>query len=239
MVFTRCLGDNDAMRGHAYYVPVTWHTALQPVKSDLFGVMESVEASSTGSANLAVSAVAYLSALGLPNPDTDRDTAELIWMHALAIGYSPAYLSDNADGIRENWPRIPLPASREALLASAALGREVAALLDTEAPVPGVTSGTIRDELKSIAVVSRAGGGTLKPDEFALTQVGAAAAKAASPCRAKAKPNPALPGCTNKAQVLAPAPPWTFTSMPRLIGKIFLSACTTSLSVVIRSSRSG
>ena len=169
MVFTRCLGDNDAMRGHAYYVPVTWHTALQPVKSDLFGVMESVEASSTGSANLAVSAVAYLSALGLPNPDTDRDTAELIWMHALAIGYSPAYLSDNADGIRENWPRIPLPASREALLGSAALGREVAALLDTEAPVPGVTSGTIRDELKSIAVVSRVGGGALKPEEFALT----------------------------------------------------------------------
>ena len=169
MVFTRCLGDNDAMRGHAYYVPMTWHTALQPVKADLFGVMESLEASSTGSANLAVSAVAYLIALDLPNPDTDRDTAELIWMHALAVGYSPAYLSDNADGIRENWPRIPLPASREALLTSAALGREVAALLDTEAPVPGVTSGTIRDELKSIAVVSRVGGGALKSDEFALT----------------------------------------------------------------------
>ena len=31
-------------------------------------------------------------------------------MHALAIGYSPAYLSENADGIRRDWPRIPLPA---------------------------------------------------------------------------------------------------------------------------------
>ena len=120
-------------------------------------------------ANLSASARAYLIALDLPNPDTDRDTAELIWMHAMSIGYSPTYLSDNADGIRENWPRIPLPDSREALLASAALGREVAALLDTEAPVPGVTSGTIRDELKSIAVVSRVGGGTLTSDEFALT----------------------------------------------------------------------
>ena len=94
---------------------------------------------------------------------------ELIWMHALAIGYSPSYLSDNVDGIRENWPRIPLPASREALLASAALGRQVAALLDTETAVPGVTSGTIRDELKTIAVVSRVGGGALTPAEFALT----------------------------------------------------------------------
>ena len=111
----------------------------------------------------------YLSALDLPDPDTRRETAELIWMHALAIGYSPAYLSENADGIRENWPRIPLPASRDALLASSKLGREVAALLDTDAPVPGVTSGTIRTELKSIAVVSRVGGGALKPAEFALT----------------------------------------------------------------------
>jgi len=120
-------------------------------------------------ANLAPTARTYLAALALPNPDTDRETAELIWMHALAIGYSPAYLRDNADGIRENWPRIPLPATREALLASGALGREVAALLDTETPVPGVTSGTIRPELKNIAVVSRTGGGALKPAEFALT----------------------------------------------------------------------
>lgn len=120
-------------------------------------------------ANLSASARTYLSTLGLPNPDTDRDTAELIWLHALAIGYSPAYLSDNADGIRENWPRIPLPESRAALLASAALGRQVAALLDTEAPVSGVTSGTVRDELKAIAVVGRVGGGALKSTEFALT----------------------------------------------------------------------
>lgn len=120
-------------------------------------------------ANLSDPARAYLTALDLPNPDTDRDTAELIWMHALAIGYSPAYLSDNADGIRENWPRIPLPESRAALLASAALGRQVAALLDTESPVPGVTSGAIRDELKTIAIVSRVGGGTLTSAEFALT----------------------------------------------------------------------
>ena len=121
------------------------------------------------SSNLSPMSVEYIKQLGLPCPDTDRDTAELIWMHALAIGYSPAYLNDNADGIRENWPRIPLPETREALLASAALGREVAALLDTETSVPGVTSGSIRDELKTIAVVSRVGGGALKPAEFFLT----------------------------------------------------------------------
>ena len=100
-------------------------------------------------ANLSPAARAYLASLGLPDPDTDQATAELIWYHALAIGYSPAYLAENADGIRQDWPRIPLPKAKDSLLASAALGRQVAALLDTEAPVPGVTAGKIRDELKT------------------------------------------------------------------------------------------
>ena len=87
----------------------------------------------------------------------------MIWYHALAIGYSPAYLSENADGIRQDWPRIPLPTKKDSLLASAALGRQVAALLDTEAPVPGVTAGKIRDELKNIAVFQRVDGKPANP----------------------------------------------------------------------------
>jgi hypothetical protein len=78
-------------------------------------------------------------------------------MHVLAIGYSPTYLTENAHGIRQDWPRVPLPNPRELLLASAKLGRQVAALLDTESAVSGVTSGKIRTELKPIAVISRAG----------------------------------------------------------------------------------
>ena len=95
-------------------------------------------------------------------------SAENLFFHCIAVLHSPSYASVNLGGLAQDWPRIPLPASREALLASAALGREVATLLDTEAPVPGVTSGTIRDELTTIAVVSRVGGGALKPEEFAL-----------------------------------------------------------------------
>ena len=44
-------------------------------------------------ANLSPAARAYLANLGIKNPDADADTAALIWMHALAIGYSPAYLA--------------------------------------------------------------------------------------------------------------------------------------------------
>jgi hypothetical protein len=47
---------------------------------------------------------------------------------------------------------------------SAALGRQVAQLLDTETQVPGVTTGTIRPELRSIANIRRAdGAGALNP----------------------------------------------------------------------------
>ncbi|MGA2661500.1 MAG: type ISP restriction/modification enzyme [Verrucomicrobiota bacterium] len=90
----------------------------------------------------------------MKNPDADAQTAALIWMHALAIGYSPAYLAENADGIRQDWPRIPLPDSQTALFASAELGGQVAALLDTENGVEGVTAGKLKPEFKEIAVLS-------------------------------------------------------------------------------------
>ena len=71
--------------------------------------------------------------------------------------------------LRQDWARIPLPDRRETLIASASLGRQIAALLDPETPVPGVTSGKLRPELKTIAVVSRVGTGNLDPNtDFAL-----------------------------------------------------------------------
>ena len=96
----------------------------------------------------------YLARLGIVDVDANADNAALIWLHALAIGYAPAYLRENADGIRGDWPRIPLPQSAAALRASAALGQQVAALLNTEQDVSGVTSGNIRADLKVIAVPS-------------------------------------------------------------------------------------
>ena len=119
-------------------------------------------------ANLSKDARDYLKKLKFNDPDTDKDSAEAIWMHALAIGYSPAYLEENADGIRQDWPRIPLPKTKKALLESAELGRRVAALLDTEQPVEGVTKGKIDERLKSIGVIRRVAGGTIQPEKGEL-----------------------------------------------------------------------
>ena len=83
-------------------------------------------------------------------------------MHALAIGYSPAYLKENLDALRQDWPRVPLPESKVALLASAVLGKRVAALLDTETPVDGVTKGNPRPELKLVAELKSPANSNLK-----------------------------------------------------------------------------
>ena len=84
-------------------------------------------------------------------------TYDLIWMHALAVGYSPAYLCENADGIRRDWPRVPLPDTLAGLEASAALGRQLAALLDTEADVPGVTAAKVEPVFRTVGVLAKVG----------------------------------------------------------------------------------
>jgi len=129
-----------------------------------------LEEEEKATANLSPSARTYLVSLGIDNPDADIHTASHIWMHSLAIGYSPTYLNENADGIRKDWPRIPLPAKKEVLETSAALGEKIAALLDTEKPVAGVTASPIKSEMQSIAVITREGGGDLHlPKELAIT----------------------------------------------------------------------
>ena len=95
--------------------------------------------------NLSQTAVTYLS-------KTNAEPADLFF-YTLAVLHSKDYRTENAAAIRADWPRVPLPKSREALLASAELGRQVAALLDTETSVEGVTKNA-RPVLKSIAVLS-------------------------------------------------------------------------------------
>ncbi|MEI7902518.1 MAG: type ISP restriction/modification enzyme, partial [bacterium] len=164
--------DYDCISGHARHFPIR---LTQDKKTKVTGKdaasgkkqyteQHDLFATDTTSANLSPAARAYLDALGLPNPDGDTETAEVIWMHALAIGYAPSYLTENSDGIRQDWPRIPLPAAKAALLASAKLGRQVAALLDTETPVPGVTCGAVRGDLKTVAACVRADGKPINAD---------------------------------------------------------------------------
>jgi hypothetical protein len=92
--------------------------------------------------------------LGFPDPDSDEDARDAIWWHSLAVAFSPLYLEDNADGLTIDWPRIPLPDDRAIFDSSVALGRRLAGLLDTEADVPGITSGAVADHFKTLGNIS-------------------------------------------------------------------------------------
>jgi len=100
--------------------------------------------------NLSEAATRYLDGVAAEPVD--------LFHHVLATLYAPSFAIENASGLSNDWPRIPLPATKDALLASAALGREVAALLDPEGPLPKTAK-----RLKSIAPIT-ASGSTLDPD---------------------------------------------------------------------------
>lgn len=127
---------------------------------DLFEADEDTDRIDAGEGrrfNLSPAAVAYLRSIG------SDDQADALFYHIVAVLHAPAYRSDNAGALRQDWPRIPLPSTCDALLASADLGRRVAALLDSERPVPGVTASAVHDGLRPIAVLSVAGGGQVNP----------------------------------------------------------------------------
>jgi hypothetical protein len=86
-----------------------------------------------------------------------------IFRHCIAVLHSPKFRAENNGALRQDWPRIPLPAAASALAASAALGREVAALLECEQTVPGVSASPTRLELDALGVV-RTAFGRLDPD---------------------------------------------------------------------------
>ncbi len=159
--YSPCVCDYDCISGHARHFPVLLAPTSKSKGKKSKGQTSFLDA--PPKANLSPAARVYLTGLGIKDPDAGADVAWLVWMHALAIGYSPVYLEENADGIRRDWPRVPLPGTKKELEASAELGRTVAALLDTESDLKGVTSGQIGPEFKTIGVICRKGGGSLDP----------------------------------------------------------------------------
>ena len=153
------IGDLNQMNSSVYCTPV-WL------------VNEGMEATSGGPLrrpNLSDAAQRYLDRLGLGVKD--------MFHHIVAILHSSGYQESNADALRAEGPRIPLPGwpdgdapgAADELKASATRGRELAALLDSETPVDGVTTGALRPEMAAIAVPTTVDGGNMASDDFSLT----------------------------------------------------------------------
>ncbi|QQV79493.1 N-6 DNA methylase (plasmid) [Sphingomonas aliaeris] len=125
-------------------------------------------ATSSVRANLSARARAWLIGLTSGDPDTDHDLGDAPWYHALATSASPAWLTENHAAILSGWPKVPLPADLTRLQASAQLGRQVAALLDTERTHTGVTIPPYDAPYGMLGRLMRVGGGALGPADLAV-----------------------------------------------------------------------
>jgi hypothetical protein len=163
------LADQHVLHKDAYFIPVRLQRTVAPPArqgdSHQAELLDEARSHVLHVANLSEGARSYLSALAIDRLDDDADAAALIWLHALAIGFSPAYLAENASGVRHGWPHVPLPPTAEALRESAELGRQIASLLDVSLEIPGVTTAAWRPFLRVTAVVTRTAGGSLTGEE--------------------------------------------------------------------------
>ena len=119
--------------------------------------------------NLSPAAQSYLEKLGLGVED--------LFHHVIAVLHNPAYRESNAGALRLDWPRIPLPSwpdgeapgAAAELSASAARGRELASLLDSDTPVAGVIQGALLPEIAAIAEASTVDKTNMAGEDFAVT----------------------------------------------------------------------
>ena len=137
------------------------------LRSDALGTAEPAQQSNVP--NLSDAVKRYLERLDLGVED--------LFHHVLAVLHDPAYREANAGALRMEWPRIPLPGwpdgkapgAADELAASAARGRELAALLDPDRPVPGVTEPPLRPEIAALAVPATSDGRHMDADDFMVT----------------------------------------------------------------------
>ena len=105
---------------------------------------------------------ANLSELGQTYIESMNAEPEDLFHHVLATLHDPAYREANAGGLRMGWPRIPLPDNADALAESAATGRRLARLLDTESDVTDLLD-------TSIAVPTTIDGQPMQTNDFNLS----------------------------------------------------------------------
>jgi hypothetical protein len=96
-------------------------------------------------------------------PSSGPAIAVDLFYHILAVSRAPLYETENEGYIMQDWPRIPIPDTFEALKASATLGHRVADLL-----LPDV-SFTPSPELRTLAMPTRRDGGQFVEADLRMT----------------------------------------------------------------------
>jgi hypothetical protein len=147
--FTRLLADHHIVESNVGMFPLLLKSEPDPLS--LFDRLSDGKPK----ANLSGAANEYLAnhRLGLE--------PEVLFYHTLAVLHSSQYRQTNSGALRHDWPRVPLPASRAILVASAELGGQIASIFDVETGVAAVADGKVRPELVKIALLTRLTGDPL------------------------------------------------------------------------------
>ena len=158
---TSVMADLNLMDGGTSYIPM--HLRDEGLGVEVDGIQRRP--------NLSGAAQHYLERIGADVED--------LFHHVLAVLHDPAYREANAGALRMEWPRIPVPGWPAAagdevgaageLAESAARGRELAALLDSDTPVSGIMLAPLRPEIAVITVPSTTDGGNMDGGDFDVT----------------------------------------------------------------------
>lgn len=147
--FSTVLGSSWAMGGPTAFFPMH----LRPGQG--IRALRRSSSDQPGSPNLSQRALAVAGELGAVGP--------VPFYHTLAILHSPRYRQEHADALLQDWPRVPVPAEREAFVCSAELGYRVAAELSVEWEWETYSEGSRPGGLRLLARLTREDGGTSDP----------------------------------------------------------------------------
>lgn len=128
-----------------------------------------IEAKELRLPNLSTVAENYLKRIGADVED--------LFHCVLSVLHDPAYREANNDALRMDWPRIPLPGwpdgEADGTVATftdlMTRGRKIAAFLDPDVPISGVTQGSLHPEFAAIAVPTTTDGRNMTGEDFAVT----------------------------------------------------------------------
>ncbi|QER84591.1 type ISP restriction/modification enzyme [Streptomyces tendae] len=180
------IGDEHALHKDAYYFPVMLPTEVEKEQGALFDVT-----SKQPRANLSGRTRDWLTRIGCREID-HPEVAATPWLHALAVGFSPAYLEENRDGGRFNFQRVPLPLDKSRFDQSVELGRKISSLLDVELAVEPLFESKVWDFLRLVGNVSGTEG-ALEPSDLRLKSWASIQPKAVMPVAGRTETRPWSP----------------------------------------------
>jgi hypothetical protein len=104
----------------------------------------------------------------LKDADADRLVRDLFHL-TLAVAHAPQYQLDHQDALAHDWLRLPIPKERRTFHDVAALGEQVATLLDPLADATHVLAEVLGDDRRTLAVPSTTDEDAMRDADLVVT----------------------------------------------------------------------